>query len=67
LSGVAYLHAMGVSHRDIRPENLMTTAEAEFQFRRVCITDFGFAKIYGAGELMKSATGRDPYYASPGA
>lgn len=64
VEGVAYLHGMGVSHRDIRPENLMITDEEDFDFRRVVITDFGFAKLHGAGELMKSAVGQ-PKYVSP--
>jgi hypothetical protein len=50
---LAYAHAQGVLHRDIKPSNLMVDSH-----QTVWITDFGLAKIEGAGNL--TATGDMP-------
>ncbi|RHZ74288.1 hypothetical protein CDV55_108977 [Aspergillus turcosus] len=39
--GVAYLHSIGVAHRDIKLENLLLTGDSHLK-----ITDFGCAKVF---------------------
>lgn len=57
ISGFSYLSSKGITHRDIRPLNVLVTSNG-----RVKIIDFGFAKTVrdGAGHLsaqyMKSVT-----------
>jgi WD40 repeat protein/serine/threonine protein kinase len=50
---LAYAHSQGVLHRDIKPSNLLVDSH-----ETVWITDFGLAKIEGAGDL--TATGDVP-------
>eukprot|EP01138_Halocafeteria_seosinensis_P001321 gb/GECG01001357.1/.p1 GENE.gb/GECG01001357.1/~~gb/GECG01001357.1/.p1 ORF type:complete len:398 (+),score=21.49 gb/GECG01001357.1/:1-1194(+) len=40
LEGVGYLHSLGVCHRDISPENVLSSTDA----KTIAITDFGMAK-----------------------
>ncbi|TPX78252.1 hypothetical protein CcCBS67573_g00462 [Chytriomyces confervae] len=44
LSGVSYLHSMGVAHRDLKPENLLLDAAC----RIIKITDFGVSEVFRA-------------------
>ena len=57
-SGLAYAHECGVIHRDIKPQNLLLTADAE----TVKIADFGVAKIE-AGEGIITRVGTNVYAA----
>ena len=45
---VAYAHARGVCHRDLKPDNLMLGA-----FGEVLVLDWGLAKIVGASEVAE--------------
>eukprot|EP00727_Mastigamoeba_balamuthi_P007442 m51a1_g3318 putative myosin light chain (308) ;mRNA; f:349478-350949 len=62
LCGINYLHSIGVCHRDLKPENLLCTSQEEGF--TVVISDFGFSKLFGRGELMKTGCGT-LHYAAP--
>jgi serine/threonine protein kinase len=58
-SGLAYAHECGVIHRDIKPQNLLLTADGE----TVKIADFGVAKIEATeGAITRVGTN---VYAAP--
>jgi serine/threonine protein kinase len=50
LSALGAAHALGIVHRDIKPQNLMVDAG-----RRLKVLDFGVARVVGAGTM--TATG----------
>jgi len=61
--GLAYLHAQGVIHLDIKPENVMVTPEEHLK-----IIDFGLARILGAVDLLTEdfmAPQGTPFYIAP--
>lgn len=41
ISGVEYLHSVGVAHRDLKPENLLINPDALLK-----ITDFGVSDVF---------------------
>ncbi|KAI9102667.1 kinase-like domain-containing protein [Phlyctochytrium arcticum] len=64
ISGVEYLHSVGVAHRDLKPENLLLDAE----WRVLKITDFGAAEVFRTcfekvSRLTSGVHGSEPYIA----
>jgi eukaryotic-like serine/threonine-protein kinase len=55
-----FAHKLGVTHRDMKPANILHTGETE-----VKITDFGAALIATAGETTQVAGVGSPAYMSP--
>ena len=63
ISGVSYLHSMGVAHRDIKPENLLLDVNDVIK-----ITDFGVSDVFRmcwekTTHLSKGLCGSEPYIA----
>ena len=48
--GLAYIHALGICHRDIKPQNLLVDPDTH----ELKICDFGSAKRLSAGEVNVS-------------
>ena len=47
LSGIEYLHKLGICHRDLKPENLLMD-----DYNNIKIVDFGLSNLYKQGELL---------------
>jgi len=61
LKGLAYAHSKGVTHRDIKPDNLLVSDEG-----RVKITDFGLATIADSSKMtVQGAVVGTPAYLPP--
>ena len=61
ISGVGYLHNLGIAHRDIKPENILLDRHGKLK-----ITDFGFATVFrtrGVERLLDKRCGTPPYVA----
>ncbi|KAG0683354.1 hypothetical protein C6P40_003764 [Pichia californica] len=61
VSGVDYMHAKGIVHRDLKLENLLLD-----KHKNIIITDFGFVNSFQHvnNDLMKTSCG-SPCYAAP--
>jgi serine/threonine protein kinase len=52
ISGLRHMHLLGVSHRDIKLENLLLTND-----QMVRLADFGFSSRYLPGQLLSDSRG----------
>jgi len=59
--GIAYLHSLGIVHRDIKLENIMMTDTTEESSPK--IIDFGLSKMIGPNEKSKDPFGTLGYVA----
>jgi len=62
VSGVKYLHSLGIAHRDIKPENLLCSGEGNSMI--IKIADFGLSKVFANGQQLETSCGT-PDYAAP--
>jgi len=62
ISGVKYLHSLGIAHRDIKPENLLCSGEGNNMV--IKIADFGLSKVFANGAQLETSCGT-PDYAAP--
>ena len=46
LLGLAYIHSLGIVHRDISPDNIFVNWDDDRSKRRIVISDFGQARFY---------------------
>jgi len=60
-SAVAYLHRKNIVHRDLKPENMLFDDRTGLS--RICLADFGFAKIVSEGESLNTPCGTPAYVA----
>lgn len=65
-SVLAATHASGVTHRDLKPDNIFVVADAELdRGERVKVLDFGIAKLAGSGGPRTVGTMGTPEYMAP--
>jgi len=57
INGVEYLHASGVAHLDLKPENLLIASDYNLK-----ITDFDLSHVYGDSKILSRGT---RYYRGP--
>lgn len=60
LDGIAYVHRLGISHRDLKPDNILIMQDDPIIVK---ITDFGLAKISDNATFMKTFCGTLAYVA----
>eukprot|EP00898_Chlorokybus_atmophyticus_P001966 jgi/Chlat1/2770/Chrsp187S02944 len=61
LEGVAYLHDMGIVHRDLKLENLLLKDES--MVSPIKIADFGLSKFFVGDEILQTMCGSLEYVA----
>ena len=52
ISGIEYLHKLGIFHRDLKPENLLMD-----DLKNIKIVDFRLSNTYKHGETLETACG----------
>ncbi|RKP30123.1 Pkinase-domain-containing protein [Metschnikowia bicuspidata] len=60
LDGIAYVHKLGILHRDLKPDNILIMQDDPIVVK---ITDFGLAKISDNNTFMKTFCGTLAYVA----
>ncbi|XP_076350401.1 serine/threonine-protein kinase H1 homolog isoform X2 [Tachypleus tridentatus] len=64
LNGVSYLHSLGITHRDLKPDNLLYYHPGNDS--RIMITDFGFASTRKPnGDMYMHTVCGTPQYIAP--
>lgn len=61
ISAVAHLHANGIAHRDLKPQNLLCAGANGDDIR---MADFGLSKMFDQGEYLVTCCG-SPEYVAP--
>ena len=61
ISGLEYLHKMGIVHRDIKPENILV----DHHLKEIKIIDFGLSNKYTKNSNILSTLCGSPLYAAP--
>ena len=58
------MHERQITHRDMKPENLLCEVEDDNKKINVKLTDFGFACFFKAGQKLDLSLG-SPLYMAP--
>ena len=58
VTGVEYLHKLGICHRDLKPDNILID-----QWDDVKIIDFGLSNFFKADQVLTSDCGTMQYVA----
>lgn len=62
LHALCYIHSQNVTHRDLKPDNIMCIGDGDNM--QIKLTDFGFACFFNPNKKMDISLGT-PYYMAP--